>query len=624
MPLVQTYLAFRSLQLLKFALQRRVPDVALEVGRGNCNIIPIHDVMAVSELQLGDMDKIADYFGPQVAYYFYFMNLYKSFLFYAALIGIAINVYMKVSGAFLCSLFGIFMVLWGTVFCSVCERRAYRFSYKYSLLKRVGTRLSEKIRPDFRGEERISPITDKLELHVHWADRVLKQFCSNLVSFLFLTMAHFCMMCAMNAKGHVNDTGINRIWYIDSIAKLYRKGNLFSCGTLVLGRFEPISSDFIVTMLHFAVIKILNASYVYILEYLVEFENHRTLEEHENSFIWKRFLFEAVDSYGSLMFLAFVKCNMKALRNELKMLFILDAMRRFMFETVTPLIVQVVVNGRRSLKLKLPKKQACFDKYDSFDDWNEIIIQYGYIALFASAFPLGPALSWLANEIECRHDLFSLKYVYQRPFPVNMIGPWVGILRAITILSVLSNSAIISVSSDQLYTMYSTLVNSEISSTAAGLRTWGLAVCFLLEHVIGAVVLLIWYILPSMPEDISNKLKHEAYLAMNIDDKKKDKPVSGDQAAKKHRGQLPQHPKYFRAESLAALKPQVPLYSNGKIKGKHVLTPLSIHEMDSKRYAGVTEVRIRREARDSTSPSLHHSAVPRRTPQFSKRVNWDI
>ncbi len=172
--------------------------------------------------------------------------------------------------------------------------------------------------------------------------------------------------------------------------------------------------------------------------------------------------------------------------------------------------------------------------------------------------------------------------------------------------------------------MYSTLVNSEISSTAAGLRTWGLAVCFLLEHVIGAVVLLIWYILPSMPEDISNKLKREAYLAMNIDDKKKDKPVSGDQAAKKHRGQLPQHPKYFRAESLAALKPQVPLYSNGKIKGKHVLTPLSIHEMDSKRYAGVTEVRIRREARDSTSPSLHHSAVPRRTPQFSKRVNWDI
>ncbi len=190
----------------------------------------------------------------------------------------------------------------------------------------------------------------------------------------------------------------------------------------------------------------------------------------------------------------------------------MDSIRRFLFQTFFPLAMQVIVDGRRVLKLKLGKRQALLEPYESFDDWQEIIIQYGYIVLFASVFPLGPILSWLANEIKRHHDLFKLKYVSQHPIPRKVLGPWTSILHTITLMAVLTNSAIVSISSDQLSAtgLFPTVFNNEIDDLGAtflpGMGKWGIAICFLLEHVLGRAVLLIWHVVPSIPESVKNGL----------------------------------------------------------------------------------------------------------------------
>ena len=62
----------------------------------------------------------------------------------------------------------------------------------------------------------------------------------------------------------------------------------------------------------------------------------------------------------------------------------------------------------------------------TFEDYLEMLIQFGYVMLFSSAFPLAAMCSFLNNLIEIRSDAFKLCFVHQRPFPqrVGSIGVW--------------------------------------------------------------------------------------------------------------------------------------------------------------------------------------------------------
>lgn len=72
----------------------------------------------------------------------------------------------------------------------------------------------------------------------------------------------------------------------------------------------------------------------------------------------------------------------------------------------------------------------------TFEDYLEMFIQFGYVTLFSSAFPLAAMCAFLNNLIEIRSDAFKLCCVFQRPFghraqsigvwQVRSVGWWVG------------------------------------------------------------------------------------------------------------------------------------------------------------------------------------------------------
>merc|ERR1712080_380908 len=66
------------------------------------------------------------------------------------------------------------------------------------------------------------------------------------------------------------------------------------------------------------------------------------------------------------------------------------------------------------------------DYEGTFDDYLEMFIQFGYVTLFSSAYPLAGLCALLNNLIEIRSDAFKLCYIYQRPFlqRVESIGSW--------------------------------------------------------------------------------------------------------------------------------------------------------------------------------------------------------
>ena len=55
-----------------------------------------------------------------------------------------------------------------------------------------------------------------------------------------------------------------------------------------------------------------------------------------------------------------------------------------------------------------------------------MLVQYGYVILFSSAFPMAAMCALLNNVIEIRSDAFKLVTTMQRPFgqAVESIGTW--------------------------------------------------------------------------------------------------------------------------------------------------------------------------------------------------------
>ena len=67
-----------------------------------------------------------------------------------------------------------------------------------------------------------------------------------------------------------------------------------------------------------------------------------------------------------------------------------------------------------------------FQYEDTFEDHLEMLVQFGYVTLFSSAFPMAAMCALLNNVIEIRSDAFKLCMSFQRPFGqhVQSIGTW--------------------------------------------------------------------------------------------------------------------------------------------------------------------------------------------------------
>ncbi|KAG8594948.1 hypothetical protein GDO81_001373 [Engystomops pustulosus] len=78
-------------------------------------------------------------------------------------------------------------------------------------------------------------------------------------------------------------------------------------------------------------------------------------------------------------------------------------------------------------KLTQAEVESCMKKYeDTFQDYQEMFVQFGYVVLFSSAFPLAAVCALVNNIIEIRSDAFKLCSGLQRPFGrrVDGIGQW--------------------------------------------------------------------------------------------------------------------------------------------------------------------------------------------------------
>lgn len=95
-------------------------------------------------------------------------------------------------------------------------------------------------------------------------------------------------------------------------------------------------------------------------------------------------------------------------------------------------------------------KLSAWSSMGLFQEYLEMILQYGFISLFVIAFPLGPLFALINNIFELRLDARKFLVYYRRPVPRRQsdIGLWLSIMSILGRLSVITTAFIIAFSTN--------------------------------------------------------------------------------------------------------------------------------------------------------------------------------
>ena len=319
--------------------------------------------------------------------------------------------------------FSVFIVLWAAAFVATWKQKQNEYAWNFGLNQ--GAISLEKLHSH---EEPVPPSLFT----------VLTTYgLSVIVTAGMLALAFGAMVCSLNLQGYIKDQlWTERYFYIKPLAELAEEGQIFDplqTGRALFG-FEEATGVYLFPLVpvigHVVVILTLNTIYKTVAEWLTSIEPHSEEAAAERSMQLKRFFFEAFDCYIALFYLAFVQCDVRRLRTELISIYTIDSFRRVFSEAVLPYLLQSQsrrshAKARKSNKDLSDDKTDCdevveyleLDEYESFDDYLEMVIAFGYVVLFASAFPLAAPLTLVCLWVERASDLWKMGHVLRRKSP---------------------------------------------------------------------------------------------------------------------------------------------------------------------------------------------------------------
>ena len=163
--------------------------------------------------------------------------------------------------------------------------------------------------------------------------------------------------------------------------------------------------------------------------------------------------------------------------------------------------------GAQMTEYELPKMtyyegQAKLEPFEGiFSEYSNILLQLGYVVLFAPAFPLASALLWLSFYFELRTDAYKMVCNTRRPAYMGAedIGAWQTVLRMLAALGVLTNLGLAGMTDTTLKRIlpFHFLGLIEVNESNK--------VLFLvvLEHLLLLTQYCVLTIIPDVPEDIA-------------------------------------------------------------------------------------------------------------------------
>lgn len=139
------------------------------------------------------------------------------------------------------------------------------------------------------------------------------------------------------------------------------------------------------------------------------------------------------------------------------------------------------------------------DELELFDDYLEMIMTFGYITLFAAAFPMGATVTSLFIYIETKSDTYKMETVCRRPFSrkAHDVGVWELTLDLFTFSAVFTNIILACFASDQIDSILPFMADYREDSKTSFITV------FIIEHMLVLFVVVVRFMYEGRPKWVS-------------------------------------------------------------------------------------------------------------------------
>ncbi|CAI8002180.1 Anoctamin-7 [Geodia barretti] len=341
--------------------------------------------------------------------------------------------------------FALIMSFWAVLFLEFWKRRQFYLQYDWDMLGYESA--EERARPEF--EQRIKRYirdckTENAREKFFVYNPVLerKEYVQPAHWFWPKVLATFSILISMVAV--VIAIVFSVLLYRLAIAGLlYRAVSGISGGPSI----GDIAVSITGAVIQLVAIIVMNKVYEYLAYELTNWELHRTQSEYDDSFITKMYLFQFVNFYSSLFYVAFFKGNltgfpggfnrigglrldecstygcMLELTIQLGIIFVGKQILNNATELGVPYLMRLI----KIIRHKEEQEEDVYTRWEKdydlvpqsvhglFYEYLELVIQYGFVTVFVAAFPLAPLFALLNNWIEIRLDAHKYVNVLRRP-----------------------------------------------------------------------------------------------------------------------------------------------------------------------------------------------------------------
>uniref|UniRef100_G3QP18 Anoctamin n=1 Tax=Gorilla gorilla gorilla TaxID=9595 RepID=G3QP18_GORGO len=472
------------------------------------------------------LDHVRRYFGEKVALYFAWLGFYTGWLLPAAVVGTLVFlvgcflVFSDIPTQELCGskdsfemcplcldcpfwllssacalaqagrlfdhggtvFFSLFMALWAVLLLEYWKRKSATLAYRWDCSDYED--IEERPRPQFAASAPMTapnPITGEDEPYFPERSRARRMLAGSVVIVVMVAVVVMCL--------------VSIILYRAIMAIVVSRS-----GNTLLAAWASRIASLTGSVVNLVFILILSKIYVSLAHVLTRWEMHRTQTKFEDAFTLKVFIFQFVNFYSSPVYIAFFKGRFVGYPGNYHTLFGVRneecAAGGCLIELAQELLVimvgkQVINNMQEVL---IPKLKGWWQKFrlrskkrkagasagasqgpweadyelvpceGLFDEYLEMVLQFGFVTIFVAACPLAPLFALLNNWVEIRYRAFR--------------------------------------DDDGHY-----------SQTYWNLLAIRLAFVIVFEHVVFSVGRLLDLLVPDIPESVEIKVKREYYLA---------------------------------------------------------------------------------------------------------------
>ncbi|EQC28360.1 hypothetical protein SDRG_13907 [Saprolegnia diclina VS20] len=403
---------------------------------------------------------VKNYFGCRIGFYFAYLVFYSNWLLIAALVGLGVFLLEAsiktpllhfVSGnatasfyliqVYTVPLFGAFVVLWSTLFLESWKRQTATLALQWGT---TNIEEVEQVRPSFQGVPASCSITGAPIKYFSEAEKLWRQLVSwaILLALILVDMAIVALVFYLR-------------YYLTQTHPTW-------CSVTISGHELSLSSP-ICSCVNVVQMNLMYRIYDRLSLRMNEYENHATDSAYENHYLVKSILFNFVNSYMALVYVAVLKKPIEGkcweddcfweLRYSLIIIYGVQIVVGNVKEVWVPRLYNKLLGHRTVARCEVDLRSRAEQQFlqteygwkGSFDDTLEMVLQFGYSTFFVIAFPLTPLLSYVNNVIEIRVDGYRLTVDCRRPVPRNAdgLGLWVDVLENMVTFSIVSNAYVI-------------------------------------------------------------------------------------------------------------------------------------------------------------------------------------